>query len=131
MIILDTQAWLWWLHAPNRLSRRAVSAIQKAERGKGIRVSSISVWEIAVKTEVGKLELPLEINEWFEKARSYPNLVVEPLSPLDAIASTQLPGRFHKDPADRMIIATARRHGVPLVTSDARIRAYPHVETIW
>jgi PIN domain nuclease of toxin-antitoxin system len=131
MIILDTQAWLWWLHDPNRLSRRAVAAIQKAERGNGIRVSSISVWEIAVKTEAGKLELPLEINEWFEKARSYPNLVVEPLSAPDAIASTQLPGRFHKDPADRMIIATARRRGVPLVTSDARIRAYPHVETIW
>jgi len=108
-----------------------VAAIQKAETGDGIRVSSISVWEIAVKTEADKLELPLEINEWFEKARSYPNLVVEPLSALDAIASTQLPGRFHKDPADRMIVATARRHGVPLVTSDARIRAYPHVETIW
>jgi len=131
MIILDSQAWLWWLHDPKRLSRRAVSNIQKAERGNGIRVSAISVWEIAVKTEAGKLELPLEINEWFEKARSYPNLVVEPLSPLDAIASTQLPGRFHKDPADRMIIAMARRHGAPLITSDARIRAYPHVETIW
>jgi PIN domain nuclease of toxin-antitoxin system len=50
---------------------------------------------------------------------------------LDAISSTQLPGRFHKDPADRMIIALARRHGAPLVTADARIRAYPHVEAIW
>jgi PIN domain nuclease of toxin-antitoxin system len=131
MIILDTQAWLWWLHDPARLTRRSLTSIQAAEKGKGIRVSAISVWEIAVKTQGGKLELPLEINEWFERARSYPNLVVEPLSPLDAIASTQLPGRFHKDPADRMIIAMARRHGAPLVTIDARIRAYPHVETIW
>jgi len=131
MIILDTQAWLWWLHDPARLSRRSRSKIQSAEKGKGIRVSAISVWEIAVKTNLGKLELPLEINEWFERARSYPNLVVKPLSPLDAIASTQLPGQFHKDPADRMIIAMARRHGAPLVTSDTRIRAYPHVETIW
>lgn len=131
MIILDTQAWLWWLHDPARLSRRSRSKIQSAEKGQGIRVSAISVWEIAVKTNLGKLELPLEINEWFERARSYPNLVVEPLSPLDAIASTHLPGRFHKDPADRMIIAMARRHGAPLVTSDAKIRAYPHVETIW
>jgi len=131
MIILDTQAWLWWLHDPARLSRRSRSKIQSAEKGKGIRVSVISVWEIAVKTHLGKLKFPLEINEWFERARSYPNLVVDPLSPLDAIASTQLPGRFHKDPADRMIIAMARRHGAPLVTSDSRIRAYPHVETIW
>ena len=70
MIILDTQAWLWWLHDPARLSRRALSSIQAAEGGKGIRVSAISVWEIALKTQVGKLELPLEINEGYERARS-------------------------------------------------------------
>lgn len=131
MIILDTQAWLWWLHDPAHLSRRALSAIRQAERGDGIRVSAVSVWEIAVKTHAGKLDLPLEIHEWYRRACAYPNLVVESLSPLDAIASTQLPGRFHKDPADRMIIALARRHGAPLVTADARIRAYPHVEVIW
>ena len=131
MIVLDTQAWLWWVHDPSRLSRRALADIKKTEKTDGIRVSAISVWEIAVKTELGKLELPLEIHEWFRQASTYPNLIVEPLSAADAIASTQLPGSFHKDPADRIIIALARRHGVSLVTSDRLIRAYPHVKTIW
>lgn len=61
----------------------------------------------------------------------YPNLIVEPLAVLDAISSTQLPGIFHKDPADRIIIALTRRYGVSLVTADKRIQAYPHVQTIW
>ena len=131
MIVLDTQAWLWWLHDPSRLSGAAHSAIATAEKSDGLRVSVISVWEIAVKTELGKLTLPLEIHEWYRRASTYPNLTVEPLSPADAIASTQLPGRFHKDPADRIIVALARRHGSPLVTSDAKIRAYSHVMSIW
>ena len=131
MIILDTQAWLWWLHDLSRLSRKARAAIDKAERSDGLIVSTISVWEIAVKNQLGKLELPLEIDEWFRRASAYPNLVIEPLLPSDAIESTRLPGDFHKDPADRIIIALARRHGVPLVTSDSLIRAYRHVTTIW
>jgi PIN domain nuclease of toxin-antitoxin system len=103
----------------------------KAERTDGIRVSAISVWEIAVKTELRKLQLPMEINEWFRASSAYPNLVVEPVSAADAIASTRLPGEFHKDPADRIIIAVTRRYGVELVTSDALIRAYAHVSTVW
>ncbi|MCC5622330.1 PIN domain-containing protein [Nostoc sp. CHAB 5715] len=54
-----------------------------------------------------------------------------PLNPLDAIASTQLPDNFHKDPADRILVAIARRYGIPLVTCDAKILNYPHVQTIW
>jgi len=131
MIVLDTQVWLWWLHDPSRLSRRARSAIEAEEKADGMRVSVISVWEIAVKTRLGKLELPLEIRAWFQLARSYPNVVVEPVSARDAIASTELPGTFHKDPADRIIIAMARRYGVALVTFDKQIRAYPHVTTVW
>ncbi len=131
MIVLDTQAWLWWCHEPSRLSKAATAAIVKAEKTDGILVSAISVWEIAVKAELGKLRLPMEINEWFRVASLYPNLVVEPVSAADAIASTRLPGAFHKDPADRIIIAVTRRHGVQLVTSDSLIRAYSHVLTVW
>ena len=131
MIVLDTQAWLWWCHAPARLSKAATAAILTAEQTDGLRVSAISVWEIAVKTELGKLHLPMEIDEWFRAAISYPNLTVEPVSAADAIASTRLPGEFHQDPADRIIIAVTRRHGVALVTSDRQIRAYAHVATIW
>jgi len=131
MIVLDTQAWLWWCHEPSRLSKAATVAIGKSEKTDGIRVSAISVWEIAIKTGLGKLYLPMEIDEWFRAASSYPNLFVEPVSAADAIASTRLPGEFHKDPADRIIIAMARRYGVELVTSDNLIRAYSHVSTVW
>jgi PIN domain nuclease of toxin-antitoxin system len=131
MIVLDTQAWLWWTHDPSRLSPRAEEAIQQAEKADGIRVSVISAWEIALKQRIGKLALPASIDEWYRQASRYPNLVVEPLSALDAIASTRLPGDFHKDPADRMIVAMARRYDCKLVTSDKLIQRYPHVTTIW
>ncbi len=131
MIVLDTQVWLWWLHDPARLSKPAHKAITRAERENAIRISAISVWEIAVKNQLGKLALPLEINTWFEQAKAYRGLAVEPMDPLDAIASTQLPGHFHKDPADRIIVALARRHGAPIVSSDAKILDYPHVRAIW
>ncbi len=131
MIILDTQAWLWWTHDPSRLSDRARAAIQQAEKADGIRVSVISAWEIALKQKTGKLALPMTIDEWYSLASRYPNLVVEPLSALDAIASTRLPGDFHKDPADRMIVAMARRYACALATSDKLIQRYRHVATIW
>jgi len=131
MIMLDTQAWLWWLHDPGRLSKRAARAIHEAEKSDGMTVSAISVWEVAAKQALGKLRLPMEIHEWFGAAVAYPGIVLEPLSPLDAIDSTLLPGKFHRDPADRIIVAVARRHGLPIVTSDSLIQAYRHVETIW
>lgn len=130
MIVLDTHAWLWWLHEPERLSAKARKAILAAEHTT-IAVSAISVWEVAVKTQLGKLAIPMDIFEWFEVARRYPGTVIEPVTPQDAIASTLLPGEFHRDPADRIIVAVARRHAAPLVTCDRRIIAYPHVETLW
>lgn len=131
MLILDTQVWLWWLHEPTRLSVAAREAITREEGENGLRVSTISVWEIATKTQLGKLALPLDINVWFERAKAYPGITIEALHPADAIASTQLPGNFHKDPSDRIIVALARRYGAALVSCDERIIAYPHVKTVW
>ena len=131
MIVLDTHVWLWWLHDPARLSPVADKLIQQEQVSGAIVISAISVWEVAVKVQSGKLSIPLDINRWYELARSYPATVIESLSPLDAIASTQLPGDFHKDPADRIIISLARRLAVPLVTCDRKILDYAHVTTFW
>ena len=131
MVLLDTQAWLWWLHDPKRLTKPARAAIEKSSRDDGLRVSAISVWEIAVKVQIGKLTLPLPVETWFAQASQYPHIAIEPLLPEDAIASTLLPGTFHKDPADRIIIALARRLAVSVVTADVQIRAYPHVRSVW
>lgn len=131
MIVLDTHVWLWWLHDPAQLSPTAVELIQQEQESGALILSSISIWEVAVKVQSGKLAIPMEILQWYELARSYPATVIEPLSPVDAIASTQLPGDFHKDPADRMIISLARRLAVPLVTCDRKILEYKHVLTAW
>ena len=131
MVVIDTHAWLWWLHDPSRLSPLARTSLFSEEKQGIIIISAISVWEIAVKLQLGKLTLPMDIHAWYEKAASYPGIRIEPVTPRDSIESTLLPGDFHKDPADRLIIALARRHGVSLVTRDQAIIDYPHVETIW
>ena len=131
MIVLDTHVWLWWLHDPGKLSPDADKLIQQEQVSGALVISAISVWEVAVKVQSGKLAIPMDINRWYELARSYPSTVIEPLSPLDAIASTQLPGNFHKDPADRIIVSLSRRLTVPLLTCDRKILDYEHVVTVW
>ncbi|BAW97887.1 hypothetical protein NIES970_28500 (plasmid) [[Synechococcus] sp. NIES-970] len=130
MILLDTHTWLWLLHDPDQLSTPAQSIITEAENSNSILISSISVWEIATKQNLNKLQLPLPINQWFELAQQQPGTTIEPLMPLDAIHSANLPGEFHKDPADRILVAIARRYDVPLITCDQKILNYPHVKTI-
>jgi PIN domain nuclease of toxin-antitoxin system len=131
MIVLDTHVWLWWLHEPDKLSLDAGKLIQQEQESGSIIISAISVWEVAVKVQSGKLAIPMDINRWYELAKSYPATVIEPLSPVDAITSTQLPGIFHKDPADRIIVSLARRRAVPLLTCDRKILDYDHVITVW
>ncbi|MFO8073540.1 MAG: type II toxin-antitoxin system VapC family toxin [Polyangia bacterium] len=131
LIVLDTNAWLFWLHDPERLSPEARERVRSATQEDCALVSVISVWEVALKNALGKLALPMEIGAWLERAVTYPGISIESLGPREAIGSTRLPGAFHKDPADRFIVSLARNLGVPLVTADEKIRAYPHVETPW
>jgi len=130
MILLDTHIWLWWLHTPEQLSERARTLLTIGEHQNSLMVSTISVWEIAVKHRAGKLPLPLAIDEWFALAKTRPGITIEPLDPLDAIVSTQLPGDFHKDPADRIIVAIAYRRNIELMTCDRKILNYPHIKTL-
>ncbi len=129
MIVLDTHVWVWWVHGDEQLTTPQVEAIAAHETN-DIGVSAISCWEIAKLVEYGRLELPCPLSEWFEQALSYPGIRLLELTPEIAVESTQLPGEFHRDPADQIIVATARVHGCPLVTSDDKILKYPYVETI-
>ncbi len=130
MIVIDTHVWLWLLHEPSQLSNSARECIDREESQNGILVSAISVWEIAVKYSIGKLSLPLPVDDWYALAKCHSRIIIESLNPEDEISSTQLPG-FHKDPADRIIVAMARRYDIPLITCDNNILKYPHVKTIW
>jgi PIN domain nuclease of toxin-antitoxin system len=129
MIVLDTHIWVWWVHGDDRLTRTQAEVIEASETDV-IGVSAISCWEIAKLVEYGRLELPCSLEEWFEDALSYPGIHLLELTPEIAIESTQLPGEFHRDPADQMIVATARVYACPLVTSDGRLLEYAHVETV-
>jgi PIN domain nuclease of toxin-antitoxin system len=130
MIVLDTHIWVWWVHEDEQLTQAQREVIMANETDL-IGVSVISCWEIAKLVEYGRLELPCSLEEWFEQALSYPGVQLLTLTPEIAIESTQLPGEFHRDPADQIIVATARVYGCPLVTSDDKILSYPHVTTIW
>jgi len=129
MIVLDTHIWVWWVHGDERLTRAQAEVI-KANEVDVIGVSAISCWEIAKLVEYGRLELPCSLKEWFEQALGYPGIRLLELTPEIAIESTQLPGEFHRDPADQIIVATAMVYGCPLVTGDGRLLEYPHIETI-
>jgi PIN domain nuclease of toxin-antitoxin system len=94
-----------------------------------IGIGTISLWEVAKLVELGRLVLPVTLDEWFTDALAYPGVTLVDLTPQIAIESTQLPGQFHRDPADQIIVATARVLGCDLLTADQRIRGYPHVNT--
>lgn len=137
--MLDTHVLVWWLTGDvGKLSADARSALylsgqssQAETADRSIIVSSITAWEIAHLVERGRLALAMDIGAWVATAESIPSIQFVPVRNEIAIESVQLPGTFHKDPADRIIVATARLYGVPIVTADGKIQAYPHVQTIW
>ena len=97
---------------------------------RGLGISTISCWEVAKLVEYGRVELACSIEEWMEKALVYPGIELIALTPQIAIESTKLPGNFHRDPADQIIVATSRVCNIPLLTVDGRILNYPHVKTL-
>lgn len=129
MIVLDTHVWVWWVHGDEHLTSTQVEVITAYEEDV-IGVSAISCWEIAKLVEYNRLELPCTLEEWFKQALNYPGVHLLALTPEIAIESTRLPGQFHRDPADQIIVATARVYDCALVTSDKKILDYPHVTTI-
>lgn len=125
LLLLDTHCWLWaQLGLVRRLSQAALKAIQNAESEGGLRVSVISVWELAMLEKRGRLALPMDVRTWVEEALSKPGISVAPLTPEIAMESVNLPGELHGDPADRMLVATARMLGATLLTKDARLIRY-------
>ena len=129
MIVLDTHIWYWWVHTPERLTQPQIEALDSHSTDV-IGVNAISCWEIAKRVQYGRMRLSRTVDRWLTLALRFPGVRLLPLTPEIAVASTQLPGTFHKDPADQIIVATARIHNCPLVTSDGKILNYPHVQTI-
>ncbi len=129
MIILDTHVWVWWVHGDSKLTTKQQNIIEANESGV-IGISAISLWEIAKLVELKRLFLPCNIKEWFEQALNYPGVRVIDLTPEIVVESTQLPGVFHRDPSDQLIVATARIYNCILVSSDEKIIQYAHVTVV-
>ena len=131
MIVLDTHTLIWWVTGDPTLSKKAKAAIEREKLGGEIIISSISAWEIAMLVERERLFLSMDVDSWLATVAEIEAVHFLPVDVEVATKSVDLPGEFHKDPADRMIVATARKLAVPLVTKDEKIRAYAHVKTIW
>jgi PIN domain nuclease of toxin-antitoxin system len=128
VIVLDTHVWVWWVDGGEHLPSDCRDVIQ-AEAANGLGVAAISCWEVAKLVELGRLRLSVPADRWLFQAL-LPPVQLLPLSPEIAVASTLLSGSFHRDPADQLIVATARIYDCPLVTLDRLIRAYPHVQVL-
>ena len=131
MIVLDTHVLIWWISDPEKLSHAARKAIANEKAASTLAVSSISIWEIYLLVKKERLKLTMDTDKWVEKITSLPYVQFVPVDNSIAAKSVTLPGEFHSDPADRMIVATARERGIVLITADERIRQYSHVQTLW
>ena len=131
MILLDTHVWLWWINAPGRLSSRAAGAIANAVGSSGVRISTMSAWEVAMLATANRLVLDRDVRDWVAASEQLPFITFVPIDTTIAISSVLLPEPLHKDPADRLIAATAIALGLPLVTADQKLLDYPHLQPIW
>jgi PIN domain nuclease of toxin-antitoxin system len=113
------------------LSKPAREVISRETTAGGLLVSIISVWEVAKLVEKGKLKFSIPCREWLHQAVRTEGITLQPLTPEICLESTELPGRFHGDPADQIIVATARMLSTPIITKDRKIAEYPHVATLW
>lgn len=128
LIVLDTHAWIWWLTNPGRLGKRALRLIEKADR---IGIPAIAVWEIAMKSAAGKLRFDRPYRAWVEAALAQdPRIELLHLSASVSMTAAEL-SWDHSDPADRMIVATAREHEAALVTADTRMHEAKLVRCVW
>lgn len=129
--LLDTHVWVWWNMNPAKLSTGVKSLISTPARYEELLLSAISTWEFSKLLEKGRLGVSCDPEEWIRQALEMPKLRLVPLFPSLAYRSTVLPQPFHDDPADQIIVATAREEQATILTSDQRIRSYPHVASFW
>jgi len=132
VILLDTHALVWFVGAPQRIPPRSMRLINTAIRDSdSIAVSSISVWEIAMLVERGRLSLTMDAGVWIARVEALPFLTFIPVDNQIAFRSVRLEEFPNRDPADRIIVATALGHGATLVTADASLRRYRPIKTAW
>ena len=129
-VLLDTHFWVWWLTPGSPLSPRERAALDEAAGRRELYLPAVSLWEAQMLYAKGRLQLPVAFADWLESAAGELMLTVVPLDVPVVLALDALPRSFHGDPADRLIVATARARALPLATRDSQIRRSRAV-TLW
>jgi PIN domain nuclease of toxin-antitoxin system len=125
LLLLDTHAWIW-LNTGNtrRLGKKAAQRMTRAAGRGALRLSVISVWELGLLHARGQIRFSTTLGEWVRAALGTPGLTIADLTPEIALDASHLPGDLHPDPADRMLVSTARQMHATLVTRDERLLRY-------
>ena len=126
-LLLDTHVWIWSQEAPEKLGRRTTRLL--TDERNALHVSTVSSLEIARLVNTGTIVLSGSLNSWVAETLDVLSCGTLEISHQIAIGAYSLPGVFHKDPADRLLVATARIYALTLVTMDERILGYPHVKS--
>jgi PIN domain nuclease of toxin-antitoxin system len=129
VILLDTHVLVWMVGEPARLSRAASAAIRLAQRESGVAISAITLWELASLVARGRIQAYGTVDASVRLLVL--GIAVKPITPEIAALASQFPADFPRDPADRLIGATARAEGISLVTRDDKLRRTPLLNTIW
>ncbi len=129
MILLDTHALLWWALDPGQLSEAATKALRTMEQQGGY-ASSISLWELGIKVQRGQLELPISVDELAKRVEHGGVVELVAVDTNTWLRTVRLDWA-HRDPADRVIVATALIKGVPVLTKDRALHEFGGVECIW
>jgi PIN domain nuclease of toxin-antitoxin system len=122
-VLLDTHVWIWWLLGSDRLSPPEQHSLDQRAAAGGCHLSAMSLWEAQMLHSKGRLTLDRPFAAWLRQACAPGVVAVLPLDVDVVLALDQLPQSFHGDPADRLIVATALAHGLPLATHDSAIQA--------
>ena len=131
MILLDTHALIWWVSGDARLPESTAKLITQNLAENAVLISAISAWEVAQLVARDRLVLSRPVCDWLDLVQAINGVHFVPIDHRVAVESVNLPGDFHKDPADRFLVATARLLGATLLSCDDKIRAYAHVNTFW
>ena len=134
--LLDTHTWIWWNMNPQKLSKKVKKLIGNSNMYEEILLSAISPWEFCKLIEKKRVGISCDPEDWIRIALDMPKLRLVPLSPILSYRSTVLPQPFHNDPAyndpaDQIIVATAREENATILTKNEKILAYENVRSLW
>jgi PIN domain nuclease of toxin-antitoxin system len=130
-VLLDTHVFIWWHSEPARLSKVQHSLLVGRERGRQpVAISAMTLRELAVIVSRERYQIPVPLETWLEEIDWHPLIQVLPITARIAAESVRLGPEFPRDPADQIIVATARCHGLRLMTADERIRRWGKVPVV-